>query len=82
MLRIELDKHGRKGKAATLITDFQGDDSELERIQKSLQKSLGTGGSRCWNSTEPFDGQILLQGDVRLKAKAWLEKEGYKVKVI
>ena len=81
-LRVELDKHGRKGKPATLITEFQGDEQELKRLTKMLQSKLGVGGSHCFNSEEPYDGQILLQGDCRTKAVALLEKEGYKCRLI
>ena len=81
-LRIEYDKKGRKGKPVTLVTLFYGEEEELKRLTKLLQKKLGTGGSHCFNSDEPFDGQILLQGDCRQKADEILKKEGYKTKVI
>ena len=72
----------RKGKPATLITEFQGDEQELKRLTKMLQSKLGVGGSHCFNSEDPYDGQILLQGDCRTKAVALLEKEGYKCRLI
>lgn len=81
-LRIEYDKKGRKGKPVTLVTEFAGEEDELKRLTKLLQKKLGTGGSHCFNSEEPFDGQILLQGDCRQKASEILKQEGYKTKVI
>ena len=34
-LRVELDK--RKGKTATLVTEFQGMDSELKELAKTLK---------------------------------------------
>lgn len=81
-LRVELDKHGRKGKAATLITEFQGEEQELKRLTKLLQSRIGAGGSHCFNSEDPYDGQILIQGDCRKKAVEILEKEGYKCRLI
>lgn len=81
-LRIEYDKKGRKGKPVTLITLFYGNEDELSRLTRLLQKKIGTGGSHCFNSEEPFDGQILLQGDCRAKADQILKAEGYKTKVI
>ena len=81
-LRIEYDKKGRKGKPVTLITLFYGNEDELSRLTKLLQKKIGAGGSHCFNSEEPLDGQILLQGDCRLKADQILKAEGYKTKVI
>lgn len=81
-LRIEYDKKGRKGKPVTLVTLFFGSDEELSKLTKKLQKAIGTGGSHCFNSEEPFDGQILLQGDCRKKVDQILRSEGYKTKVI
>ena len=81
-LRIEYDKKGRKGKPVTLVTLFYGNEEELARLTKLLQKKIGTGGSHCFNSEEPLDGQILLQGDCRNKASLILQAEGYKTKVI
>ena len=81
-LRIEFDNKGRKGKPVTLITLFYGSEEELSRLTKLLQKKLGTGGSHCFNSEDPFDGQILLQGDCRKKADTILKAEGYKTRLI
>lgn len=81
-LRIEYDKKGRKGKPVTLVTLFWGNEEELSRLTKLIQKKIGTGGSHCFNSEDPFDGQILLQGDCRKKVDEILKSEGYKTKVI
>ena len=81
-LRVEYDKKGRKGKPVTLVTLFYGEEEELSRLTKLLQKKIGTGGSHCFNSEDPFDGQILLQGDCRKKVDEILKSEGYKTKVI
>jgi translation initiation factor 1 len=72
-LRVELDK--RKGKPATLITDFMGSDDELKELAKSLRMKCGAGGSSR-------DGEILVQGDFRLKIAEILLGMGYKVKKI
>lgn len=72
-LRIELDK--RKGKLATLISDFQGTDEELKDLAKLLKIRCSTGGSSR-------DGEILLQGDFREKIAELLIEFGYKVKRI
>lgn len=81
-LRIEYDKKGRKGKPVTLVTLFFGEEDELSRLTKLLQKKIGTGGSHCFNTEDPFDGQILLQGDCRKKVDELLRAEGYKTKLI
>lgn len=77
-LRIEFDKKGRKGKPCTIISEFQGEETELIRLKKLLQSRLATGGSHCVNSEPPYDGQILLQGNCVEKAKELLRAEGYK----
>lgn len=79
-LRVETDKKGRKGKTVTLVTRFHGDGAELERLMRLLQKGVGAGGSCCFDSEPPYDGQILIQGDCRDKVKRLLEAEGYKTK--
>ena len=79
-LRIEYDKKGRKGKPCTIISAFEGTEEELVRLKRLLQTRLATGGSHCFNSEPPFDGQILLQGDCRARAAEILRGEGYKTK--
>ena len=72
-LRVELDK--RKGKPATLITDFRGKDDELKELAKLLKINCGAGGSSR-------DGEILVQGDFRVKIAEILLEMGFKVKKI
>lgn len=72
-LRIELDK--RKGKPATLITEFEGTDDELKDLAKTLKGKCASGGSQR-------DGEILIQGDFRVKIADILQEMGYKVKKI
>ena len=74
-LRIEIDKKGRNGKCATLITGFIGDDVALKELAKKMKTSCGVGGSTR-------DGEILIQGDVRTKIDELLRSEGYKTKLI
>lgn len=73
LLRIEKDK--RKGNTATLITGYDTDCKAVRELTSALRQQLAVGGSTR-------DGEILLQGDVRLKAARWLEQAGYKVKRI
>lgn len=72
-LRVELDK--RNGKPATLVTEFQGKDSELKELAKLLKVKCGAGGSSR-------DGEILVQGDFRVKIAEILLEMGFKVKKI
>lgn len=72
-LRVELDK--RNGKPATLITDFTGNDDELKELARTLKLKCGSGGSSR-------DGEILIQGDFRVKIAGILTEMGFKVKKI
>lgn len=72
-LRVELDK--RNGKPATLVTHFKGTDEKLKELAKLLKTTCGAGGSSR-------DGEILIQGDFRIKISEILLKMGYKVKKI
>ena len=72
-LRVELDK--RNGKPATLVTDFTGMDGELKELAKTLKVKCGAGGSSR-------DGEILVQGDFRVKIAEILLDMGFKVKKI
>ena len=79
-LHIEYDKKGRKGKPCTIISEFEGTEEELVRLKKLLQTKLATGGSHCFNSEPPYNGQILLQGNCVDRAKEILRAEGYSAK--
>ncbi len=72
-LRIELDK--RKGKPATLITEFKGTEEALKELAKLLKTKCSAGGSAR-------DGEILIQGDFREKIAEILTDLGYKIKRI
>ncbi len=72
-LRVEMDK--RNGKPSTLITEFLGTDEELKELAKTLKVKCSSGGSAR-------DGEILIQGDFRVKIADILLGMGYKVKKI
>lgn len=71
-LSMAMEKKGRGGKTATIIFGFEGSDEEIAAVATRLKQRLGIGGSSR-------GGEILLQGDVREKAKPILKELGYKV---
>ena len=70
-IKIRLDKKHRGGKTVTLIENFIGKTNDKEDLGKKLKTSCGTGGS-------VKAGEILVQGDNRVKVLQWLLKNGYK----
>jgi translation initiation factor 1 len=72
-LKISLDKKQRKGKVVTLIDGFTGTEEDLNELAKKLKTKCGSGGSAK-------DGQIIIQGDFKLKITGWLKEWTYKVK--
>ena len=72
-LRLWLDKKIGGGKEATRIKGFLGTPDELTDLAKLLKAHCGVGGAAK-------DGDIILQGDNRDKALAFLLAKGYKAK--
>jgi translation initiation factor 1 len=75
MLYIKTDSKLRKGKTVTVISNFAGKTEDLETLSKLLKTKCGVGGSSK-------DGEIIIQGDLKMKIKEILEKEKYKTKII
>lgn len=74
-LDIILEKKGRGGKIATIVTGFLMDDNEVEQLASKMKSTLGTGGSAR-------GGEILIQGDKREAILKYLTKHGYKARII
>lgn len=74
-LNMIMERKGRGGKTATVIEGFLCNEEELKEIAALLKKKIGVGGSAR-------GGEILLQGDWRIKAGEILKELGYKVKGI
>lgn len=73
VVRVILDKKGRKGKTATIIEGLEIDDDEVEKLASELKRKIGTGGS-------VRGGEILLQGDWRDRTISFLKEKGYNAK--
>ncbi|CAB0150363.1 hypothetical protein PSI9734_00916 [Pseudidiomarina piscicola] len=73
-VRIQRQTKGRKGKGVTVIFDLPTEAELLADYAKQLRKQCGVGGSVKNNTIE-------LQGDQREASKAFLEQQGFKVKL-
>ena len=71
--KVRLDTKQRAGKVVTLVEGFVGTQSDLENLGKQLKTKCGTGGSAK-------DGQIIIQGEYKIKVIEILQKMGYSVK--
>lgn len=69
-LRVQIEKHNRGGKTATVIRGFSGTDNDLKELAKWLKSRCGVGGSAK-------DGEIIIQGELREKIIELLQKDGY-----
>ena len=69
-LRLRREKNGRGGKTVTVISGFQGPQTDMENLARTLKTFCGCGGSAK-------DGEIIIQGDFREKLKAKLLSLGY-----
>ncbi len=72
-LFVALDKKQRRGKQVTLVTGFVGSEDDLKGLGKMLKTKCGVGGSAK-------QGEIIIQGDFRVRVKEILQKEGYTVR--
>lgn len=74
-LDILLERKGRAGKQATIVTGFTCDDEALKAVASRLKSSLGVGGSAR-------GGEILIQGDFRQRVLDQLVAMGFKARII
>lgn len=69
-LRVMVERKGRGGKTVTLVTGFIGPDESLQTLAKMLKTKCGVGGSAK-------DGEIVLQGEFKVKVAETLKTMGY-----
>ena len=66
---VRLERKGRGGKEVTVVEKLDLSPADLDRWLKELKRSLGCGGA--------VEGEALaLQGDLRERAAALLERKG------
>lgn len=70
VLRVRIEKKGRGGKTATLVSGFVGTSADLVDLGRTLKSKCGVGGS-------VKDGEILVQGDFRERVVSLLRSLGY-----
>jgi translation initiation factor 1 len=66
---VRLERKGRGGKEATIVEKLELPGRELEAWVLDLKRALGCGGG-------VEDRALVLHGDQRARAKAWLEARG------
>jgi translation initiation factor 1 len=74
IIRISRETKGRGGKGVSLVNGLPLNDEELKQLAAKLKQHCGTGGT-------VKEGVIEIQGDQRDKLSAYLQKQGYKVKL-
>lgn len=72
-LTVTIDRRRRAGKQVTRVAGFTCERAALEALAKRMKVRLGVGGS-------VDEGEILLQGDVREKAVAFLNEMGHRAR--
>ncbi len=73
IIRIGLERKGRKGQGVTLVMGLPLDPDELRKKARDLKKKCGCGGSIK-------NGMVEIQGDHRDMLMADFTEQGYKVK--
>ncbi len=69
-LRVFVEKSGRAGKTVTMVKGFVGQEDDMKVLAKMLKTKCGVGGAMK-------DGEILIQGDFKLKIIDLLKADGY-----
>lgn len=73
-LIVAIERKNRGGKTVTLVKGFIGKEDDLENLERKLKTKCGVGGSSKY-------GEIIIQGDFKIRIAELLREWGYKVKV-
>ena len=71
--KLRMEKKGRGGKTVTVVDGLPRNSAFLKELSQELKRACGTGGA-------VLDGAVELQGDLRDRVRAVLERKGYTVK--
>lgn len=74
-LDVCVERKGRAGKVATIVSGFTVPDAEVERIASQIKQRIGAGGSAR-------GGEILIQGDRAAQVLDLLKNMGFKARKI
>ena len=71
--KLRVEKAGRGGKTVTVVYDLPRNAAFLRELSQELKRACGTGGA-------VGDGTVELQGDLRERVRAFLQRKGLVVK--
>ncbi len=71
---LHRESKGRGGKTVTLVKNLQLSPTDLKALSKELKRLCGTGGTIK-------NGVIEIQGEHRQRISAYLQGQGYRVKI-
>ena len=72
-LYVGIDRKGRAGKQATVVSGFVGNEEDLSDLGRTIKIKCGVGGSAK-------NGEIIIQGDFRDRVTDLLKEMGYNAK--
>ncbi len=73
VVRVYIEKNGRKGKIVTIISGLKHSPTVVEEIAKMLKQHCGAGGT-------VKEGNIEIQGEQLLRVKEKLQELNYNVR--
>jgi len=71
--KLRVEKSGRGGKTVTVVYDLPNNQTFLKELASELKRACGAGGAVTENAVE-------IQGDLRDRIRAALQKKGWTVK--
>ena len=74
--KLRMEKKGRGGRTVTVVDGLPRNAAFLKELLQELKRACGTGGT----VDAAAGGAVELQGDLRDRVRAFLERKGYTVK--
>jgi translation initiation factor 1 len=73
-LIVAIERKNRGGKTVTLVKGFIGSEDDLAELGKKIKTKCGVGGTAK-------EGEIIIQGEFKMRIADLLKEWGYRVKV-